>query len=309
MNAARSCALARFTPFLNPSCIGSRADSSLPESTFLIQKARDEVQTTMSESTQAALVKIEAGIEAVRDSDRFREYLAFCGRFHKYSFANQMLIWTQRPHAQLVAGFHTWLTLGRHVRKGEKGIMILAPMTHKRKAESQDDESEEQTHLYFRPVYVFEVTQTEGNELPSPVRKLQGDDAGRWVRLAEVASAEGLTVSREARPDESANGFYLRTERRIWVSPNLEPLQAVKTLAHELSHHLANHTEKQHSRDEAEMVAESSAFVVMAHLGSDSGEYSFGYLASWGDAKLFRHRLQDIHETADALICKLQEKP
>lgn len=263
----------------------------------------------MSESTQAALARIEAGIEAVRDSDRFREYLAFCGRFHKYSFANQMLIWTQKPNAQLVAGFHTWLTLGRHVRKGEKGIMILAPMTHKRKADSQDDESEEHTHLYFRPVYVFEVTQTEGDELPSPVEKLKGDDVGRWGRLADVACAEGLTVSREARPDESANGFYVRTERRIWVSPSLEPLQAVKTLAHELSHHLARHNEKQHSRDEAEMVAESSAFVVMAHLGSDSGEYSFGYLASWGDAKLFRQRLQDIHETAEALICKLEEKP
>ena len=161
----------------------------------------------MSESTEAALAKVEAGIEAVRDSERFREYLAFCGKFHKYSFANQMLIWMQRPNAQLVAGFHTWLTLQRHVRKGEKGIMILAPMTHKRKVEKQDDENEEQTHLYFRPVFVFDVTQTEGEPLPSPVAKLTGDDVGQWASLALVAGTEGLVVSREARPDELANGF------------------------------------------------------------------------------------------------------
>jgi antirestriction protein ArdC len=259
----------------------------------------------MSEATRTALTKIEAGIEAVRDSKRFREYLAFCGRFHKYSFANQILIWSQKPIAQLVAGFHTWLKLKRYVRKGEKGIMILAPMAHRRKVEEQEDENDEGARLYFRPVYVFDVSQTEGEELPSPVTKLKGDDAGLWQALAAIASAQGLTVSREARPGEAANGFYVRAERRIWVSPDLEPLQSAKTLAHELSHHFGRHDEKSHSRDEAEMIAESSAFIVMAHLGQDSGEYSFGYLASWGDSKLFRQRLEDIHETAEVLIANL----
>ena len=128
--------------------------------------------------------------------------------------------------------------------------------------------------------------------------------------LVAVASAESLSISREARPDEAANGFYVRSERRIWVSPDLEPLQAAKTLAHELSHHFAKHDEKEHSREEAEMIAESSAFIVMAHLGQDSGEYSFGYLASWGDAKLFRQRLEDIHATAEALVAHiLQQVP
>src|SRR3954452_8432417 len=163
----------------------------------------------MSESTEAALAKVEAGIELVRDSERFRQYLAFCGKFHKYSFANQMLIWMQRPNAQLVAGFHTWLALQRHVRKGEKGIMILAPMTHSRKVEKLNDENEEQTRLYFRPVYVFDVTQTEGEPLPSPVSKRMGKDVGLRASLALVADAEGLAVGREARPDESANGFYV----------------------------------------------------------------------------------------------------
>ncbi len=263
----------------------------------------------MSESTQTALAKIEAGIEAVRESDRFREYLAFCGRFHKYSFGNQMLIWTQRPDAQLVAGFHTWRTIGRSVRKGEKGIVILAPMAHKRKDENNADEEEGESHLYFRPVYVFDVSQTDGKDLPSPVRTLVGDAPGLWETLKTVADAEGIAVSREALPGQSANGFYVRIQRQIWVSPELESLQAAKTLAHELSHHFARHDENSHSREEAEMIAESSAFVVMAHLGCDSGEYSFGYLASWGDAKLFRLRLQDIHATAESLIAKLDGSP
>jgi antirestriction protein ArdC len=260
----------------------------------------------MSQSTQEALARIEQGIEAARDSKRFREYLAFCGRFHRYSVANQLLIWTQRPTATLVAGFRGWSTTGRHVRKGEKGIMILAPMPHKRKVGSEDDEPQEAMAVHFRPVHVFDVSQTEGDELPTPVTPLRGDDGGIWEMLATVAKAERLNLSREARADELASGFYVRLERRIWVRPDLAPLQAGKTLAHELSHHFAKHNEKGHSRDEAEMIAESSAFVVMAHLGCDAGEYSFGYLASWGDVKLFKARLQEIHDTAEALISKLE---
>lgn len=261
----------------------------------------------MSESTRIAMEKIEAGIEAVRNSDRFREYLAFCGRFHKYSFANRMLIWSQKPDAELVTGFHTWKKLNRHVSKGEKGIMILAPMTSRRPNDDDEDEKE-QTYRYFRPVYVFDVTQTEGEELPSPNQRLTGNDAGIWRVLESIARAESLSISSEELAGQSANGFYVRSERRIWVSPDLEPLQAAKTLAHELSHHFAHHQEQGHSRDEAEMIAEASAFIVMSYLGKDSGDYSFGYLASWGDAALFRQRLHDIHATAQELIGRIESQ-
>lgn len=257
----------------------------------------------MSESIRIAMEKIEAGIEAARNSDRFREYLAFCGRFHKYSFANRILIWSQKPDAQLVAGFHTWKKLNRHVSKGAKGIMILAPMTGKRPAnQEKDGDVEEQTFRYYRPVFVFDVSQTEGEDLPSPNQRLTGDDAGIWRILEGVARAESLTISGEELAGQAANGFYVRSERRIWVSPDLEPLQAAKTLAHELSHHFAHHQERAHSRDEAEMIAESSAFIVMSYLGKDAGEYSFGYLASWGDVAVFRQRLHDIHATAQEII-------
>jgi antirestriction protein ArdC len=261
----------------------------------------------MSETTQTALSKIEAGIESVRSSQRFRDYLAFCGRFHQYSFNNQLLIWCQKPNATLVAGFQAWRKVKRYVRKGEKGILILVPMTARRRQQDQSTEEEQaEACLYFKAAYVFDVNQTEGEALPSLVETLKGDDhAGRWRLLADIAASEGIGIDRGARAGESANGFYMRSERRIWVCPDLEPLHAAKTLAHELSHHFADHQGKGHGQEEAEMVAESSAYVVMAHLGCDTGEYSFGYLASWGDAALFRQRLQDIHETANAILTRL----
>jgi antirestriction protein ArdC len=260
-----------------------------------------------SDSTSAALARIEHGIEEVKSSEQFRNYLAFSGRFHSYSVGNQILIWLQRPEAQMVAGFHAWLKMDRHVLKGEKGIMILAPVTVRRNSEPQGDNSEadDETAVFFKPAYVFDITQTEGAVLPSPVTHLTGSDTGLWEQLARIAAAEGLHVSRESRPSKSANGAYSRSERGIWVRPDLEPLQAVKTLAHELSHHFAKHDEKRHSRGEAEMIAESSAFVVMAFCGHDSGDYSFGYLATWGDTKLLRERLQDIHTTAEEIISRL----
>ena len=261
----------------------------------------------MSATTQQALSRIEAGIEAVRNSERFRAYLGFCARFHKYSFANHLLIWSQRPDATMVAGFQAWRRLKRHVRKGEKGILILAPVTGKRRVQDEANEDAPEFYLYFKAAYVFDVSQTDGESLPSLVTKLKGSDhTGRWQALEAIALEEAICIDRQPRPGEAANGFYVRSERRIWVSPELDPLHAAKTLAHELSHHFADHAAKGHSREEAEMVAESSAYVVMAHLGCDSGDYSFGYLASWGDTALFKQRLQDIHATAQAVISRFE---
>src|SRR2546426_10389996 len=119
-------------------------------------------ESKSTQNVRNALAKIEEGIKTVRESARYAEYLAFCSRFHRYSFANQMLIWSQKPEAQMVAGFHRWLELKRYVRKGEKGIMILAPMVG-RKSEEGDDEESEAKHrpVFFKAVYVFDVSQTE----------------------------------------------------------------------------------------------------------------------------------------------------
>jgi hypothetical protein len=112
---------------------------------------------------------VRQGVETVKDSKRFTEYLAFASRFHSYSFNNRMLIWLQRPEASQVAGFQTWKALGRHVKKGEKGIGILAPVAFRKEADGDADEEEagESVAVGFRVVYVFDLSQATPDRLAS----------------------------------------------------------------------------------------------------------------------------------------------
>jgi antirestriction protein ArdC len=191
--------------------------------------------------------KLERGFQQVQDSDEYRSYLRTVSRFHKYSISNTMLIWLQRQHATHVAGFHTWLSLGRHVRKGEKGIRIFAPMPYRKTVSTVDQETgiaddEEVTGLRFRAVSVFDISQTEGDDLPEPpVTFLSGDDTSLWQNLRAVAHIEGLTIDREPGRGGTAgtNGWYDRAARAIWVAPDLSPVMSAKTLCHEIAHHYA----------------------------------------------------------------------
>ena len=248
--------------------------------------------------------RLEAGFKQVQGSADFQQYLKTCARFHQYSIGNVMLIHVQRPDASRVAGFKTWHSLGRRVRKGERGIKILAPRTFKRRDDDEDDDTERvESVTYFVPVHVFDVSQTEGDELPSPTTELEGvDDAGLYSALERLAWGEGLTVDRTPGERSAANGFYSEDRRLIWVKPEASLAQATKTLAHELSHHYAEHKVNGHCRDESETIAEASAYVILAHFGIDSADYSFAYLASWTDEKTFKAKLDEIVGTAGKII-------
>jgi antirestriction protein ArdC len=137
---------------------------------------KDEVLATLAE-----------GVARLTDSEAWRAWLNVQRRFHNYSFGNTLLILWQRPDATRVAGFHAWLHLGRHVRKGEKGIAILAPIPQRLRVE--DENGDEKTVVgaahHFRLAHVFDIAQTDGAELPdTPISKLHGDDPGRAVRAA-----------------------------------------------------------------------------------------------------------------------------
>ena len=162
-----------------------------------------------SQSTEkrAELVaRLRQGIEEVKDSDRFKDYLRFTAAFHSYSFHNCMLIWCQRPDATQVAGFRSWLKLGRYVRRGEKGISILAPMPWKK----TDEENEEVlSGINFKVVHVFDVIQTEGADLPTLTTTLAGDAEELVARLYTVAEDEGLTftaTTKESMPSATTCG-------------------------------------------------------------------------------------------------------
>lgn len=243
---------------------------------------------TRKDRTKALLADLEAGIDRLVTSDEWHRYLATAAKFHHYSFGNILLILAQRQDATQVAGFHKWIDLGRHVRKGEHGIWILAPITRK----VEDDETGETSYrlVGYKSVPVFDISQTDGEPLPEPAHLLTGDaPEGLYKRLVNIASDLGFPV--EDSDTGQANGvtYYATAEKdaRIAINPDREPLHRAKTLAHEIAHAILHGPEHKLDLDrgQIELEAESTAFVVLATLGIDSGDYSFGYVTGWADAE------------------------
>jgi len=245
--------------------------------------------------------KLMEGVKKVLESDNFKDFMNFTTRFRKYSFGNTLLIWNQKPGANYVAGFKTWNSLGRKVKKGEKGIVIFAPVVKKTKKGPKDssagndsneliDEKEtaelKQVLIGFRAVYVWDVSQTEGEPLPQletgEIRPGEVDPASLFEEIlasspvpVEVKDLEG-----------NKRGVYLIKEKRIIVSSGLTPAEKCKTLLHELAHHMALSMEPKgevslNDRSAHEVLAEGAAYLACSHFGIDSSGYSFTYLASW----------------------------
>ena len=224
------------------------------------------------------LATLSEGIAKLTTSDEWQRYLDCQSRFYRYSPNNVMLIAQQRHEATMVAGFNAWKKHGRFVRKGEKAIWILAPMVYKA---SDDETSEENERVIrgFKWVPVFDIASTDGADLPTVCQKLTGDDpAGLYSRLADVAHSIGFAVENAELPG-TVNGDCTHTLHRIRVEITNSPAQRVKTLAHEIGHALLH--EECDNRALAELEAESTAFIVMSTFGISSGEYSFGYVATW----------------------------
>jgi antirestriction protein ArdC len=237
----------------------------------------------MAAVTTTDLIKqLTEGVATLTTTQEWERWLRAQRSFHRYSFSNVLLILRQFPSATRVAGFHRWHELGRFVRKGERGIAILAPVP--RRVEADDDpDALVPVVTGFRPAYVFDVSQTEGEPLPEIAHRLDGDDpAGASVRLEKVAAELGYNVNVTQLPGER-NGDCAPELRRIRVSDRLAPAQRVKTLAHELAHAIL-HGGDVKDRGLEELEAESVAYIVCHELALDSSAYSFGYLASWARA-------------------------
>lgn len=253
--------------------------------------------------------KLEEGVKEVFSSDKYKEYLRFLGMFHNYSFNNVMLILMQMPDASLVAGYKTWQKLGRNVKKGEHGIRILAPCPHKRTIEVDGDDKEV-CFTTFRPTSVFDVSQTEGDELPQGFVTMLSDDVDGYESLIKKLTAVSpVKVEFEEIEDSSALGFFSHTENKIVVKSGMSQMQTVKTLVHEISHSLLhnkeNGEEKEADRRTKEVQAESVAYTVCGVLGIDTSDYSFGYIAGWSkdkDVKELSKSMEVVRKTASKLI-------
>ena len=239
------------------------------------------------ERTTAAdlLATLADGVAELTNSTAWRAWLDVQRRFHRYSWGNALLIAAQRRDATRVAGFHSWLRLGRHVRKGEHGIAILAPVVPRLRVVDADSGDERwvagRPHA-FRVAHVFDVSQTDGEELaPPPVTRLEGGDPKDWyTQLRDVAHSLEFTVEEDYLPDD-VNGDCNHALRQIRIEVRNGQRQQVKTLAHELGHAILHADRAGLCREQAELEAESVAYVVCAGLGIDTSEYSFGYLAVW----------------------------
>ena len=257
---------------------------------------------------EEAMGRLEQALAAGR-SEALSEYLATIARFHHYSFRNVLLIATQFPQATRVAGFHTWKSLGRFVKKGEKGILILAPMVLKTKSEpetssySESDGNSHDSILRFRAVYVFDVSQTEGEELPV-LGGANGDPGQSLFLLKELVATKGITLE-YFEADSGALG--MSHGGKISLRNNLAPAEEFMTLVHELAHEML-HRESRPNRTVRETEAESVAFVVSHAIGLESLASSNDYIQLYkGDLKVLTESLTKIQEVASEILSAISD--
>jgi hypothetical protein len=230
------------------------------------------------------LEELSVGIADLTTSEKWTQYLDVQSKFYRYSPNNVMLILLQNPYATRVAGYRAWQALDHQVMAKESALRILAPMTYKRDDSPEGESSREIRG--FKLVPVFDISQTEGPDLPDIVSKLEGlAPEGVFVRLTEFAQGIGFRVERPESLDSGANGDTSHSEGRIRVVSSNSDAQQAKTLAHEIGHALLHdpgvEATKELARGLKELEAESAAYVICTALGMDTSDYSFGYVAGW----------------------------
>lgn len=270
---------------------------------FQIQQAKPLTAADLDKKVEEYVKQLAEETDAVRQSTEYQEYLDCMAKFWRYSLHNQILIHVQRPPASRIAGFRTWNELGRRVKVGEKSIKILAPFTKKLvKKDEQTSEEKEISLTYFCPVSVFDVSQTEGSELP----KLDIDISGNtheWLlkKLVEFCKTRQIEVEFK---ELGINGLYGYSQGgKIVVGTNQSPNMQVNTLVHEIAHELIHYLPegKQFSKQDREIQAESVAYVVCSVLGL--GVKSSVYLTFFGSAKeRILENLKVISETVQAIL-------
>lgn len=248
-----------------------------------------------------AIEQLRQALEAGH-SERLKQYLAAMARFRRYSCYNVMLIASQKPNATQVAGFHAWHKLGRFVKKGERGILILAPVVRK-KAESNGEAKPDESPvaLGFRTAYVFDISQTDGEPLPE-IGNMNGDPREYSERLVKFVAVRGIALEYS---DDIAPARGTSSGGKITLLPGQSPAEEFATLAHEVAHELMHHDEHRSSTTKRirETEAEAVAFVVSSAIGLETGSAAQDYISLYGgDAKLLGESLEYIQRTATQML-------
>ena len=273
--------------------------------------------------------RLEQGVKEIFTSERYTEYLNTMSKFHNYSFNNTLLITMQKPEATLVAGYQAWQKkFNRHVKRGEKGIQIIAPAPIREKQEIEKidpvtkepvigDDGQPETEIVemviprFRVTTVFDVSQTEGE----PIAELEVPELTGSVQFYDTFMQALQNISpvpiRMMNVEGEAKGYYHQTEKYIAIKEDMSNVQTMKTGVHEVSHALLHDREVMDAegvlKDQTtkEVEAESIAYIVCNHFGLDTSEYSFSYIASWcesRDMKALKASMDTIRKTSAEII-------
>ena len=276
------------------------------------KKTKEERKQEMDQ----ALKTLEQGVKDVFTSENYRNYLKFFSQFHNYSFNNVIMILMQYPTASRVASFRTWNKLGLKVKKGSKGIKVLVPIPYSyTKEEVVTDEfnnvrydkngnkvveETEVNGLTFRLGNVFDISQVEG-EIPTLTNELLDNPKQLEEAIEALIKTSSVPINYDyTLNSQTAYGYYSLVEKAIYLRPDLNSMHMFKTLIHEKAHSmLHNKDQNKYTREEAEVQAESTAFVVCNCLGFDTSEYSFGYIASWSKNKELKELKESLNVIAD----------
>lgn len=298
----------------------------------------ENTKQTNRERLREITAGIEQGIKELFESDRYMQYLRVMSRFHHYSVNNQMLINLQKPNATHVAGFNKWRDqFERHVKQGERGIKIIAPTPFKKRIEEQKldpdtrlpvldregkvvmEEKEVEIPM-FRPVTVFDVSQTDGKPLPHLAADLHGNVQQYEVFVEALSRSSPVPMEFEKIAD-GADGYFSEQQQRIAIREGMSEVQTISAAVHEIAHSKLHNYEKERQeaakgdetkeppkpkdRRTEEVEAESVSYAVCQYYGIETGENSFGYIAGWSKGKELpelRASLETINKTASRLI-------
>ena len=273
--------------------------------------------------------KLEAGVREIFDSEKYKDYISTMAKFPHYSINNCILIVSQCPEASHVCGYKKWQTdFNRVVNRNEHGIMIIAPMTYKADVEEAVFDSENHPVLDsngrqvtetvtrefqgFRPAYVFDVSQTSGDPLPTLATMLSGG-VEDFEKMKDILIAISPVPISFEDITGGANGYFSPATQSIVVKEGMSELQTIKTMIHEIAHATLGHGGKDDKwdRETKEVQAESVAYWVTQMVGLDTSDYSFGYISGWSkdrEVTELKENLDLIKTTADKISADLERE-
>ena len=280
--------------------------------------------------------KLEEGLKELFESEQYKKYLNTMSKFHNYSYNNSILILLQKPDATMIAGYKSWeKNFKRHVKKGEKGIKILAPTKYKHieevilldpktnnpiidkngKTKTEKKEIEKTT---FMPTTVFDISQTEGEEIPTIGKELTFDVKEYKSFINAIEQISLVPIEYEELKKE-LKGYFSPKEQRIVIQKDMKESQTIKTAIHELAHSYLHDKEvkikgiekRKTKRSDKEVEAESIAYTICQHFGIDTSDYSFAYIAGWSSGKEMpelKQSMETIQKASTFIITSLEKQ-